>query len=130
MKILLDTHTVLWAATNSKRLSRTAMGLIEDESNELLVSAVCPWEMGIKLRLGKLHEAESLLLDWERVMSDLDAVALPVTHQHAISASKLVWDHRDPFDRLLGAQSVIEDAMILSADYAFDAIRSVVTRLW
>jgi PIN domain nuclease of toxin-antitoxin system len=106
------------------------MGLIEDESNELLVSAVCPWEMGIKLRLGKLHEAESLLLDWERVMSDLDAVALPVTHQHAISASKLVWDHRDPFDRLLGAQSVIEDAMILSADYAFDAIRSVVTRLW
>ncbi|MDR1151178.1 MAG: type II toxin-antitoxin system VapC family toxin [Bifidobacteriaceae bacterium] len=129
MKLLLDTHTVLWAMTQPELLGRSAELPILDPANDVLVSAVVPWELSIKHRAGKLAAAAPVLADFPAVIAALAATSLPVDHRHAILAGNLEWDHTDPFDRILAAQAALEGAVLNSRDPVFDTLPGI-RRLW
>lgn len=128
MKLLLDTHTLLWTLEDNPRLSHAARQAIAEESNELLISAASAMEITTKHRLGKLPEAGKLAADWNGTLSHLKTTSLPITVQHAAHAGNLPFSHGDPFDRMLIAQAQIEDAMLVSNERLFDSFG--VRRLW
>ncbi|WP_216363632.1 type II toxin-antitoxin system VapC family toxin [Subtercola boreus] len=119
MKLLLDTHTAYWAVRVPERIPEAAMTLITDPSNERLVSAVTPWELGIKLRKGGFPEAGPFLAALAHHLVSLRATELPITGEHALAAGRLDWDHNDPFDRMLASQAIVENAVLVTADTAF-----------
>ena len=129
MTYLLDTHVMLWALTEPTRLGRTARDLIENRSTRLVVSAVSAWEITTKHRLGKLPQADVLLGAYAKHLDRLGAIRLSVTEDHALLAGRLDWNHRDPFDRMLAAQAMIESLVIITGDPAFAGCRGVPT-LW
>jgi PIN domain nuclease of toxin-antitoxin system len=129
VRLLADSHVVLWLTRDPGRLSDAARTAAVDRRNELLVSAVSAWELSLKHHLGKLPQAEPLLADWAAVLTTLDATSLAVADGHAVRAGQLDWEHRDPFDRMLAAQALIEDAALVSADRAFDNLPGL-RRLW
>lgn len=115
MRLLLDTHAALWWSDDDPRLGPEADRLIKESESEILLSAVVVWEVAIKRGLAKLDapaEFGSLVLA-------RGAIALPITLEHAAAAEHLPDHHRDPFDRLLVAQAVAEDATLISRDPAF-----------
>ena len=122
MKLLLDTHTAYWAVRLPDRLPDVAMSLISDPSNERLVSAVTPWELGIKLRRGRFPEAGPFLAALGHHLRSLRATELPITGEHALEAGRLDWDHNDPFDRMLASQAIVENAVLVTADSAFASL--------
>ena len=115
MRLLLDTHLLLWAAASSKRLSREARDLIEDEANDVHFSAASIWEIAIKSGLGR----SDFRIDIAALAAALPAMGLtelPVTAGHAVAVTRLAAIHRDPFDRLLIAQSVSEPLVLVTND--------------
>ena len=115
MKLLLDTHVLLWAAGSPRRLPRAARALLEDEANELLFSAASLWEVAIKQQLGREDfRADARLL--RRGLLDNGYAELPVTSAHAVALDLLPPLHKDPFDRMLIAQALVEGIMLLTAD--------------
>lgn len=119
MKYLLDTHALLWWWTDDTQLSERARSLIYDEANIILVSAASAWEMATKHRLGKLAVAREAMARYNELI-ELDGFThLPVTYLHALRAGGYAADHRDPFDRMLAAQSSLEAATLISCDGAF-----------
>tara|TARA_R110002049_G_scaffold71020_5_gene183180 strand:- start:1101 stop:1487 length:387 start_codon:yes stop_codon:yes gene_type:complete len=120
MPFLLDTHALLWWLTDDPRLSPRAREIIADVENRVLVSAASAWELAIKHRLGKLDQAADALHYFDELVSADAFEHLPITHRHAIAAGRLPVEHRDPFDRMLAAQSVIEDAPLITTDRAFE----------
>jgi len=126
---LLDTSAVLWALTDQTRLGRRARRVIENRSSRLVVSSASAWELSTKHRLGKLPQADVLLGAYSKHLDRLGVLRLPVGEDHALLAGRLEWDHRDPFDRMLAAQSMIESLVILTGDPAFSGCRGVPT-LW
>ena len=129
VRLLLDTHVVLWSQRSSDRLSPAARAVLADLSNDVMLSAVVPWELSIKEHTGKLPEAAPLLASWRAVTEALVATPLPVDADHALLAGRLSWDRKDPFDRMLAAQAMTTGATIVGADVVFDALPGV-TRLW
>ncbi|MBI5121990.1 MAG: type II toxin-antitoxin system VapC family toxin [Rhodospirillales bacterium] len=128
MRVILDTHALLWWFAGDAHLSKPVRKLIDDESNEILVSAASAWEIATKHRLGKLPEAGSLLEGWEAHLADQGFLQLPIAAKHALRAGLLPGQHRDPFDRMLIAQSLSEDAPLVSNERLFDGFG--VRRLW
>src|SRR5579864_6314251 len=128
MRLLLDTHTLLWAFNASGSLSTRARRLMEDVSNETLVSAVSVWEIATKVRLGKLPTGEELISNFSFYLTQLGVDALPISMEHALRAGRLPGEHRDPFDRMLIAQAHAEDIPIVSNDRIFDEYH--VQRIW
>ncbi|MDE2005249.1 MAG: type II toxin-antitoxin system VapC family toxin [Rhodospirillales bacterium] len=117
MKLLLDTHVLLWAAGAPKRLPRAARALLEDDGNELLFSAASLWEIAIKQQLGREDfRADPRLL--RRGLLDNLYVELPVTGAHAAALDLLPPLHKDPFDRMLIAQALVEGITLVTADAA------------
>jgi PIN domain nuclease of toxin-antitoxin system len=116
MRVLLDTHALLWALVSPEKLSRKARAVIENAENVRVVSAASAWEIATKFRIGKLSAAEDVVRDYSRHLTTLMAEELPVTSRHALAAG--LWDtaHRDPFDRLLAAQSVAEGIALVTND--------------
>ncbi len=115
MKLLLDTHLLLWAAGQPERLSTTARELLDEPRNELLFSAASLWEIAIKNTLGRDDlRVEPRLL--RRGLLDNGYTELPVTSQHAVSIDGLPPLHKDPFDRLLLAQALVEGITLLTSD--------------
>ena len=113
MKLLLDTHALLWWLANDARLGPDARALIADPGNNVLVSVVSPWEIVIKVRVGKLKaDIRSTLALIERNGFAL----LPISPEHLLALALLPVHHRDPFDHLLIAQAVAEGAAFMSAD--------------
>jgi len=127
--LLLDTHAYVWALTDPDRLSVRARTAIEATSNTLLVSAATAWEMAIKHRAGKWPEAEILLSQHDSLTSRLGAQSLPISAGDAIRAGSLDWDHADPFDRMLAAQSLLHQAALVTRDDAFGHLRGL-TIIW
>lgn len=116
MRLLLDTQAWLWMQVSPDRFSAEALALVEDEGNELLLSAASSWEIAIKFALGKLPLPEPPA---EYVPSRLElsgTKALAVEHRHALHVATLPHHHRDPFDRLLVAQAMLEGLPILTSD--------------
>jgi PIN domain nuclease of toxin-antitoxin system len=128
MKILLDTHALLWFIAGDANLSANARSLIEDAANEKHVSAASIWETAIKISIGKM----SLSAPFERLFPHQLAVngfdLLPIETKHASQLISLPFHHRDPFDRILIAQAIEENMTLVSIDTVFD--NYAVTRIW
>jgi len=128
LRLLLDTHALLWWLSDDRSLPATARKLIARGGNEVLVSAASAWEIATKVRLGKLPMADDLVSGLDDVLTQQGFVPLAISVDHAIRAGLLPGPHKDPFDRMLIAQSQAENVPILSNDKALDAYR--VRRLW
>jgi PIN domain nuclease of toxin-antitoxin system len=115
MKLLLDTHLLLWAAGQPERLSASARRLINDKRNELLFSAASLWEVAIKRGLGREDfKVDARLL--RRGLLDNGYNELPIISDHVVAIESLPPIHRDPFDRLLVAQATVEGVTLLTLD--------------
>lgn len=112
MKVMLDTHTLLWWLENPERLTTEAQEAISSFQNEVLVSAVVIWEIAIKESLGKLEVSP----EFQKTVSECGFVELPISFQHARQVRLLPAHHRDPFDRMLIAQAIVEDAFLVTRD--------------
>ena len=128
MRVLIDTHALLWSFNSDPSLSARARRLIEDGENEILVSAASAWEIATKVRLGKLPTGENLVNDFEYYLLQLGFDELPISVLHAVRAGTLGGMHRDPFDRMLISQAQSENLPIVSNDRIFDAYH--VQRIW
>ena len=115
MRLLVDTHVLLWAIAEPDKLPAVARSMLEASDNEVLFSAVSVWELAIKLQIGRL----SLPVELEeitRAAGQMGFAELPVSAAHAAGVRHLPSHHRDPFDRLLIAQALHERARLLTAD--------------
>lgn len=131
MRLLLDTHTFLWFINGDPQLSTTAQALIQDAAHISYVSTASLWEMAIKLSLGKLTLSLPFAPFIPTQLQRNGFVELSISAQHAAQVAVLPFpraDHRDPFDRLLIAQAMVEHMAIVSRDAKFDAY--AVTRIW
>lgn len=128
MRLLLDTHALLWWGEKNERLSRTAAELIDSGDHEVFVSAVSAMEIATKFRLGKLPGAGPLAMAFEDETMAVGFSPLSLTITHARVAGSLAIPHKDPFDRLLIAQALVEGMLLVSNETAFDSYG--VRRLW
>ncbi len=128
MRLLLDTHAFFWWLSGSNRLSLPARQAIGDEDNEVIVSAASAWEIATKHRIGKLPDAEALALDIPGAIAGQNFEELPITVEHAVRAGALPGPHRDPFDRMLIAQALSGNLVLVSIEPLFDSYG--VRRLW
>lgn len=128
MRLLLDTQGFLWFVLNDPRLSATAQRLIVDPNNDIEISPASYWEIAIKISLKKYELQEPYEVFIERELADNQFRILPILPKHTAALTTLPYHHRDPFDRLLIAQSIVEQIPIVSNDSAFDAYP--VKRLW
>ena len=122
MRLLLDTHVLLWAVANSARLPREARDLLEDDSNDVYYSAASIWEIAIKSSLRR----KDFRVDLTQLMGtlpEMDFIELPISAAHAARVAELPFIHRDPFDRLLIAQSIVEPLTLLTNDAVLDRYR-------
>ena len=125
MKILLDSHAVYWWTIGSDRLSTKARSLIEDKTNVILVSAVSFYELDNKARLKKLDLKPQEL---RAAVATSGLQTLAISDLHAELAAAFDWDHRDPWDRILAAQTRLEHCAFVSTDVVFDAVLH--ERIW
>jgi PIN domain nuclease of toxin-antitoxin system len=128
LKLLLDTHALLWALQDDAKLSRRAAAALSEETAEVFVSAVSVMEIALKHRLGKLPEAARHVANWQSVLAEVDATPLAISLDHAALAGSLDISHKDPFDRLLIAQSLLDRLPLVSNEKLFDSFG--VERLW
>lgn len=128
MKLLLDTHALIWWLAGDKALGLSAREAIADETNSVAVSAVSAMEIATKFRIGKLPGAALLAHDFEAIVASQGFVELPISVRHARRAGEMNIAHKDPFDRLLIAQAQAEDLILVSNEAFFDAF--AVHRLW
>ena len=124
MKLLLDTHALLWWWKNDPRLSKKALNAIKNESNVVLISAASVWEIATKHRIGKLPGAEHAVTNFAELIAADGFAHLAITYQHAVTAGTFEAEHRDPFDRMLAAQAIIEDATLVTDDAAIKQFRA------
>lgn len=131
MKYLIDTHIFLWFVENSVKLRQTTKRIIEDKNSEIFISIASLWEISIKTSSGKLQIKGT----FESIKDDLQdnlIEILPIDFAHTVENNKLPFHHRDPFDRMIIAQAIVEGIDFISADAVFDdylAGKSI-TRIW
>ena len=128
MRVLLDTHTFIWFIMDDPALSPQAAKFIEDPNNEVMVSIAVAWEIAIKMSLEKLTMKAPFDQLFPAQLERNNFSLLSIEFSHLARITALPWHHRDPFDRLMIAQSLVEDMPILSRDSNFDAY--AVERLW
>ena len=128
MRILLDTHALLWWFAGTMHLSGVARRAIEDDANTIFASAASAWEITTKHRIGKLAQAEAAALDVAGCIAGQGFEELAITVDDAERAGRLPGPHRDPFDRVLIAQALARNLTIVSVDRVFDGYG--VHRLW
>jgi PIN domain nuclease of toxin-antitoxin system len=119
MPILLDTHALLWWMIGDPRLSAKARAAVGAQDAEVLVSAASAWELAMKVRLGKLPDAARLTHRLTESLAEQDFKPLPITIEHGRLGGLLHGQHRDPFDRILAAQALLEDVPLVTNDAAF-----------
>jgi PIN domain nuclease of toxin-antitoxin system len=128
LRALLDTHTLIWWFSDDPSLSETVRGIIADTENTMVVSAASAWELAIKYQQGKLRKVADLVSDFSGRMEREGIHILEISAEHGIRAGLLPGLHKDPFDRMLIAQSLSEDIPIVSNETVFDTYG--VRRLW
>jgi PIN domain nuclease of toxin-antitoxin system len=121
VRLLLDTHIFMWWAEEPARLTPTALAALEDQANELILSAASVWEMQIKDQIGKLtlNQALPSLINSQRQTNGLQILAIELAH--VLALQNLPLHHKDPFDRLIIAQAIVEDMTVVSADTKFSS---------
>jgi PIN domain nuclease of toxin-antitoxin system len=128
MQLLLDTHAFLWWLSGDDHLSAAAQSAIADEGNGIFISAASAWEITTKHRIGKLPGVAAIVADLEGAIVDQGFIGLPISLRHGQVAGALPGTHRDPFDRMLIAQAMLENLVLVSNEQPFDAYG--VGRLW
>jgi PIN domain nuclease of toxin-antitoxin system len=128
VKLLLDTHALILLTSNPSKLSSTARQLLKQPTVTPVVSSASAWEIATKHRLGKLPEAVLVVADWEGTMKIIGAQELSVSSAHALLAGGFSQDHKDPFDRLLAAQGILEGIPLVLNDPLLEDFP--VTLLW
>jgi PIN domain nuclease of toxin-antitoxin system len=128
VRLLIDTHTLIWAMDDATQLSGPAATALQDPANDLLLSAATVWELAIKVGQGKLKLSLPYRQWVDKAIADLGLTILPVTVEYADRQAGLPPHHKDPFDRLIIAQALVEGISVVCADPAFDAYG--VTRIW
>jgi PIN domain nuclease of toxin-antitoxin system len=128
LDLLLDTHALLWWLAGDAALSVPARTAIEDPGNSVFASAVSAWEIATKVRLGKLPGAAATATQLEHVVAAQGFLPLPISFAHGQAAGALPGPHKDPFDRMLMAQSMLHGMVLVSNQQRFDAYG--VRRLW
>jgi len=128
MRLLLDTHTLLWWVEDDPQLSASARSSISDEHNQCFVSLVSAWEMSIKASLNKLRLTVPVLDYFRQHLPGNNFQPLPITMEHVTRVQHLPFHHRDPFDRLLLAQAQQERLALVSADTVFSSYG--IERIW
>lgn len=128
MRLLLDTHALIWWLAGDEKLGRRAREAISDEANLVVVSAASAMEVATKFRIGKLPDAALLAQDFEAIIASQGFTELGISVRHARLAGEMGIDHKDPFDRLLIAQALSEDLALVSNEARFDDF--AVTRVW
>jgi PIN domain nuclease of toxin-antitoxin system len=128
VRLLLDTHTVIWWVDQDHLLSPSSYAAIADPANDLLLSAGTIWEIAIKVGLAKLSLSQPYRQWLSQAIADLGVTVLPVTVAYADVQAGLPHHHRDPFDRLLIAQALVENVPLISKDDTFDQYG--ITRVW
>ena len=116
MRLLLDTHAFVWALLDLSQLSRAALHALSDPANTVFVSSVSAWELAIKHRSGKFPEIAVILDQYYEVLAKAQFTELIISSAHGIAAGTLEWSHKDPFDRLLVVQAVMEDCVLVTMD--------------
>ncbi|HZZ22262.1 MAG TPA: type II toxin-antitoxin system VapC family toxin [Roseiarcus sp.] len=127
-RLLLDTHAFLWWLAGDERLSTDAREAIGKELDPIFISAASIWEIATKHRLGKLPGVSAIVGDLAGAIEGQGFVGLPITIRHGQPAGALPGPHRDPFDRMLIAQALLDDLVLVSNERAFSAYG--VRRLW
>jgi PIN domain nuclease of toxin-antitoxin system len=128
MRLLLDTHALLWFVEGSSQLPARTRNLLFEEQDDVFVSTASIWEIAIKTSVGKLRFAADIGPFFKTEMARNSFLSLPITHEHAARVATLPLHHRDPFDRMLAAQCDVERLAIVSRDPSFDAYG--IKRLW
>ncbi len=128
MRILLDTHVLIWWLLDLPLIPASARALISDDRNEAFVSAASAWEIAIKFKQGKMPEAAGFVADLEGAIGNAGFIPLPVVVRDGERAGGLPLHHKDPFDRMLIAQALAESLTLVSNERLFD--RYGVVRLW
>jgi len=128
VKLLIDTHALIWFAEDSPRLSRVAKNHFESGENVLHYSIASVWEMAIKHKLGKLELMLPLDAEFRQGLVEQGVAEVPVHFEHVLKTMSLPLHHRDPFDRLLVAQALVENCAIVSQDSVLDAYP--IRRIW
>lgn len=128
MRLLLDTHTLIWWLMSDRSLTETARNAINDETNEVYVSAASAWEITTKFRGGKAPHLALIAADVAREILAEGFTELPISVSHGQHAGSFAGTHKDPFDRMLIAQALAENMMLVSNETLFDAYG--VQRLW
>ena len=118
-RYLIDTHILLWWIFNDPKLKQNAREIIQNPSNKIIVSSASAWEIATKYRIGKLPEVKELLEDYENILEKAGFVQLSITTVHSLLAGLLPIKHRDPFDRMIMAQSELEQIPVITYDSAF-----------
>lgn len=129
MKLLLDTHVLLWLLGEPARVPDPILVRLATRENDLLVSAASLMEIATKSRLGRLPDL-GLVEAWEQRLGDIGATDLPITAAHAVLAGSMPWAHRDPFDRFLVAQAIVESAVLVTVDRALSGLPAPRTLTW
>lgn len=128
MRLLLDTHAFLWWLGGEEGLSSVARAAIGDDDNAVFVSAASTWEIATKHRIGKLPGVARIVADLAGAIEAQGFAGLPIAVRHGQAAGALPGPHRDPFDRMLIAQAMLDHLVLVSNERAFDAYG--VRRLW
>ena len=128
MRLLLDTHTLLFAARGQGELSPRAGSILLEDDHSVYVSAASAWELATKVRLGKLADTTGLLIGFEAKMMQAGYSFLSVSCRHGLMAGSFPQAHKDPFDRMLAAQARVENLILLSNDKHLDSFG--IERLW
>ena len=125
MRYLLDTNVFIWFAMDDKNVYPEHKSIIKSPDNEIVISIVSLWEIGIKYALGKIDLKGSLPELFTAVENDFQMLVLPIERKHILKAIELPFHHRDPFDRLIYAQSLTENMTFLYTDKIFDQYQGV-----
>ena len=128
LKLLLDTHALIWWLEGREALSRRAREAVTDESNSIFVSAASAMEVATKFRIGKLPGAALLAQEFEVIVATQGFAELPISVHHARLAGEMNIAHKDPFDRFLIAQAHADDMVLVSNEVLFDSF--CIQRLW
>jgi PIN domain nuclease of toxin-antitoxin system len=127
---LLDTHAVIWMTSRRRSVRPDLVDALNQPDSRVLVSAVSAFEVATKVRLGRLDDARELADHWAQSMVELGVISIDLTTAHAIAAGQLVWDHRDPFDRLLAAQAITDELTLVTADPVFRSAPGLALEPW
>jgi PIN domain nuclease of toxin-antitoxin system len=130
MNYLLDTHVLLWLIGEPAKLPVPLVDELANRDNGIWVSAASAMEVATKVRLGKLDAAGHLAGSavWKSRVAQLGANTLPLSTEHCLYAGSMAWNRRDPFDRLLAAQAIIENLVLVTTDQEFSTLPQLATR--